>query len=269
MKHPRVNDADLWPALRSFTSARIGLESAGPAIGSRELLSARIEQARAKDAVMAELPCEAVVSSIAFLGHETIVLDSGAHDRETHLLRPDLGRTLAPSSYAALQRRRSTSVKDLALVISDGLSALAVQRQCPALLQQLLLRLADANFSLGPLVLLRRGRVAAGDQVARALGTRGVVVLIGERPGMSAIDSLGAYLTWNLDSPRTDADRNCISNIRPEGLSADMAARKIVYLLEQARCKGMSGVMLKDEQDRAVLDTPTPQLAPPGGVNYP
>jgi ethanolamine ammonia-lyase small subunit len=181
-----------------------------------------------------------------------LALHSGAANRAQYLQRPDWGRLLHADSRIRLQTLREADHSglprpfDLVLVVADGLSALAVQQNAPPFLEALRHKLAVTQWRIAPLCIVEQGRVAVGDAVGEALGARAVVVLIGERPGLSSPDSMGLYLTWMPRVGLTDAARNCISNVRPAGLSYDAAAAKLAYLLEQARSRQLSGVDLKD-----------------------
>lgn len=214
------------------------------------MLAFQLAHARARDAVHAELDADALRAS---LHTEAVVAHSCAPTREAYLRRPDLGRRLAAAHGLP------PSGGDLALVIADGLSATAVQAHAAAVANGLLARLAD--WSVAPVVIARQARVAMGDPIGAALGVRAVVVLIGERPGLSAVDSLGAYITWEPGPGRRDSERNCVSNIRrPGGLDPDAAADKIAWLLREARRLGQSGVGLKDRQGDAALEGATSLL---------
>ncbi len=226
---------DPWHRLRGLTAARIGLAATGGSLATQPLLALRLAHARARDAVHATLDTDALARAVGPL----LVVDSAAVDRPTYLLRPDLGRQLAPGTALP------PGEHDLAVVLADGLSAQAVQDHGPLVLQALLPLLT--GWRVAPVVAARQGRVALADVVARALGARAVLVLIGERPGLSAPDSLGAYLTWQPTPTTTDAERNCVSNIRPAGLVPHEAAAKIAWLLEAMRQRGVSGVALKDD----------------------
>ena len=214
-----------WQDLRRFTEARVGLGRAGDAMPTAALLDVSEAHAAARDAVWSAL-------DPATLGLDAPVVRSRARDRREYLLRPDLGRQLAPGT--ALERTGG-----VVLVVADGLCASGVQSQAAALT-----RAFDASW---PVVIALQARVALGDAIGAAMGAEAVVVLIGERPGLSTQDSVGLYFTWAPRPGRTDAERNCISNIRPGGLGHAEAAAKLHWLLRGARALGATGVALKDE----------------------
>ena len=235
-----------WPALRRLTAARIGLARTGASLGTGPLLEFRLAHARARDAVHAVLDEEEVAAALAGL---LLRAASQAGDRRTFLMRPDLGRALDPASAAMLAGHAGPY--DLAVVLGDGLSAQAIERHAAPLLAVLLPELHA--WTLAPLVLVRQARVAVGDRVAEALGAGAVLMLIGERPGLSAPDSLGAYLTWAPGPATTDAGRNCVSNIRPDGLGYAEAAFRLAFLLGRMRELQASGVALKDDSASGLL----------------
>ena len=235
-----------WQALRQLTQARIALGRSGVSLPTQAQLDFQLAHARARDAVHARLEAGALAQIFTAAGHECLVLHSAAPDRRSYLQRPDLGRRLDAPSRTALEGHAHGAC-DLAVVVADGLSALAIERNAAPFLAALLPLLAPDECSLAPIVIVRQGRVAIGDEVGQLLGARAVLVLIGERPGLSSPDSMGLYLTWGPRAGLTDAARNCISNVRAAGLSCDAAAGKLHYLLSQARQRGMSGVGLKDE----------------------
>jgi ethanolamine ammonia-lyase small subunit len=216
------------------------------------LLEFRLAHARARDAVHARLDETRLAADLVTLGLPVPSLASAAHDRQQFLMRPDLGRRL--DDGAARQLAAHAGATDVVFVISDGLSATAVQAHAAPLLAQVLPRLAAQHWRIAPLVITHHGRVAIGDAVATALGAQIAAVLIGERPGLSAPDSMGAYLTFQPTARTTDAERNCISNIRPEGLGYADAAATLVQLLAAMRRRRVSGVALKDDGDRALFD---------------
>jgi ethanolamine ammonia-lyase small subunit len=222
--------------LRSFTPARVAIGRTGHSVPTAEMLRFQLDHARARDAVYQEL-------DPASLGVPHLLLRSSAPDRVTYLRRPDLGRSLSEDSRPLLQR----GDYDAAIVIADGLSAAAVHHHAAPLLAALMPRLEAEAWRLAPLTIVLQGRVAVGDEIGALLGARLAVVLIGERPGLTSPDSLGAYLTWDPRSGRTDAERNCISNVRTEGMAYEIAAAKIHFLMREARARKLSGVALKED----------------------
>ena len=244
-------DSQLTPALglrlRSLTTARVGLGRSGVSLETRDLLDFQRCHAQARDAVHGRLETAALAAMLEQIsGRDVLRLHSAAPDRAIYLQRPDLGRKLDESSINQLASRTSSSSSDtcrLAIIVADGLSALAVERHAVAFIQELLPRL-DA-WQLAPLCVIEQARVAIGDEIGPALGAQISVVLIGERPGLSSPDSLGAYITWAPRPGRTDAERNCISNIRAEGLTYAQAAAQLGYYLTEARRRQLTGVALK------------------------
>ena len=248
-----------WSELRRFTPARIGLGRAGISLPTAAQLDFQLAHAQARDAVHRPLDVQALCAEIEALGLATVPLHSAATTRAVYLQRPDLGRQLGTASRQQLEalraERRAQGVRayDLAFAVVDGLSALAVQRHTAPLLTEVLALLdgpaaeGAPRWTIAPVAVVEQGRVAVGDGIGELLDSQIVVVLIGERPGLSSPDSLGLYLTWAPQPGRHDAERNCISNVRPEGLGYRDAAVRLVYLLEQARSRRLTGVGLKDE----------------------
>lgn len=245
---------DPWESLRNATSARIALGHAGGSLPTYAWLDFKAAHAAARDAVHCVFDAEQLATEIGTLGAQVEIVDSAAPDRRTFLLRPDLGRRLDERSRYALQELQSGTDHNLAIVVSDGLSALAVQRQARPLLEALLPKLKDDRWRIAPIVVARFGRVALEDEVGQLMGAQLALMLIGERPGLGSPDSLGAYLVYGPRAGNTDACRNCVSNIRPEGLPIDAAAETIRYLVAEARRRRLSGVGLKDER---LLAAPT------------
>jgi ethanolamine ammonia-lyase small subunit len=231
-----------WQGLRRFTPARVALGRAGNGLPTAAHLAFQLAHAQARDAVLAELDVPSLQATLAAAGLDSTEVRSACPDRARYLLRPDLGRTLDPAERDLLAAAARPGC--LAFLVCDGLSATAVNRHAAPLLLRLLPMLGEPC----PIVIARQGRVALGDEVGGALQAAAVVVLIGERPGLSAPDSLGAYLTWQPRPDRTDAERNCVSNIRPEGFPLELAAAKLHWLITAMRRLGLSGVDLKDEQ---------------------
>jgi ethanolamine ammonia-lyase small subunit len=238
-----------WDSLRRLTAARIGLRRSGASLATAPLLEFQLAHARARDAVHEALDEVRLVKDLTALGLPLLTVASQAKDRPQFLMRPDLGRQLSADAERVLAARKG--VYDVAFVVSDGLSAGAAQKHAAPLLAEIVPALND--WRIAPLVIVRHGRVGAGDTVAAALNSTGVVILLGERPGLSSPDSLGAYLTWKPRPGTTEAERNCVSNIRPEGISYAEAARKIVHLLRVMQAGGVSGIALKDDSDRLLL----------------
>lgn len=256
---PESSDAVLWATLRRHTQARIGLGRAGAALPTRHRLELQAAHAAARDAVHSPFQPDVVATGLAGTGLATVRVRSAAPDRLTYLQRPDLGRRLEDADRAHLP----VGEWDVVFVVADGLSSRAVHEHAAAVVREAVELLdrsgsgsgggGGGGWSVAPVVLAEQARVALGDDIAHAVGAAMVVVLIGERPGMSAADSLGAYLTYGpVPGRTTDADRNCLSNIRPPlGLSHGVAAAKLVALMRRAREARLTGVALKDESDGA------------------
>ena len=241
-------------ALRALTPARLGLGRAGSGVPTAELLGFGLAHARARDAVHRALDVETVAAGLRALGLSPAVVHSAAPDRETYLRRPDLGRRLADGEVIP------KCGHDIGLVVADGLSALAVERHAVPLISALIALAPQRWAGVGCAVALQ-GRVALGDGIGAAMGAKLVVVLIGERPGLSSPDSLGAYLTWAPRVGRVDAERNCVSNIRPQGLGYEAAARRVDWLAAAGLARGLTGVGLRDEsglenQGRTTISDP-------------
>lgn len=238
---------DRWSPLRRFTAARIALGRSGGSLPTSEVLAFAHDHALARDAVHAPFDAEALANELRPLHSPVVVLTSAAPDRATYLQRPDLGRRLSPDSASQLSTLNAQPPPDLVILVSDGLSALAAQRQATPLLTALLPKLRAAGWTLGPLCLVRHARVALQDEAGALLHARLTLMLLGERPGLGTPDSLGAYLTYEPHPGRTDADRNCVSNIRPGGLPPAAAAEKLFALLTAARHLRLTGTGLKEE----------------------
>ena len=225
--------------LRTLTPARVGLGRTGISLETRDVLEFQLAHARARDAVHASLNTAALAAAIEATTRSNVLqLHSAAKNRAEYLQRPDLGRQLNEASRKLISAQPRDA--DLALIVADGLSSLAVERHVPALLNELLPRLA--GWSLAPICIVEQGRVAIGDEIGEALGAQLSVVFIGERPGLSSPDSLGAYITWQPKPGRTDAERVCISNIRTEGLSYTEAAAQLQNAITQGRERRLTGV---------------------------
>jgi ethanolamine ammonia-lyase small subunit len=242
---------DLWTDLRRLTAARIGLTRAGASLATRPLLELQLAHARARDAVHETLDVPRLALDLSDLGPPVLEVASAVPDRQRYLMRPDLGRRLAPEAEAILAPHAAAC--DVVFVATDGLSARAVEMHAAPVLAAVLPLLRNDEWTIAPLVIACQGRVAIGDAIANVLGATSVVMLIGERPGLSAPYSMGAYLTWRPVDRTTDSDRNCISNIRPEGIGTEDAAFKIAQLLRAMRTRRLSGVKLKDDSDQLLI----------------
>jgi ethanolamine ammonia-lyase small subunit len=237
------------PSLRNYTPARVSLRRTGVSLATTEILDFQLAHAQARDAVHAALDPEHLTrrlrTELPSLAAPILTLASAAPDRASYLRRPDLGRTLASASAALLH----PSPCDLVIVIADGLSATAIDHHVVPLLAALLPMLTATNQTLGPLCIATQARVAIADQIGSLLRARLSLILIGERPGLSSPDSLGAYITWNPTPGRTDADRNCISNIRTAGLDYATAASRIAFYCTEAQRLQLTGTALKAHRD--------------------
>lgn len=240
------------PDLRSLTTARVSLPMSGHSLATSEILAFQLAHAQARDAVHTPFDGAAFATKLrdelplmAERGIEVLTLRTSAVDRASYLRHPQKGRTLDAESAALLK----ATTCDLAITIADGLSTLAVERNAIPLLALLLPRLVAEGWTLAPLTVVQQGRVAVGDEIGKALSARCGLMLIGERPGLSAADSMGAYLTWEPRVCRTDAERNCLSNIRNGGLRVEEAADRLMLLMTAARARGLTGVDLKEGAD--------------------
>jgi len=245
--------ANSWETLRRFTAARIALGRAGVSLPTAAHLAFQLAHAQARDAVHLPLDAPRLARTLQTPECACLALHSAAADRDVYLQRPDLGRRLDAASRGALEtlntasKPRAERPYDLAFVVADGLSALAIEQNAAPFLEVLWRRIATQTWCIAPICIVLQGRVAVGDEVGELLGAEAVVVLIGERPGLSSPDSMGLYLTWMPRIGLTDASRNCISNVRPAGLPYEDAACKLHYLLSEMRKRQLSGIGLKDE----------------------
>ena len=250
------NDSDAivvnnpWRQLRQHTSARIALGRSGTSLPTGPHLEFQLAHARARNAVHHLLDTASLKQELLSRGCDVIEAHSAAETRPVYLQRPDKGRRLDPQSRSVLEIRPSgAGAVDVVFVIGDGLSARAIEENAVAFLDVMMPALAADHWRVGPVVIVSQARVAAGDEVGEILGARIVVVLIGERPGLSSPDSMGIYMTLAPRIGMTDESRNCISNVRVEGLSYELAAHKLLYLMTEAKKRGLSGVMLKDKAE--------------------
>ncbi|MEO3406026.1 ethanolamine ammonia-lyase subunit EutC [Mucilaginibacter sp. CAU 1740] len=244
MKRNIPHEIEPLKALQEFTSARIAIGRVGTSIPLKQSLEFKLAHAHARDAVYSELDLNKLTTLLKHFELPILHLHSQVTDRRQYLQRPDLGRKLNHASIIQLQDYRADS--DVAIMVVDGLSATAVNENTKGLLDALIPLLINGGFKLAPISLVEQGRVAIGDDIGHGLNARLSLILIGERPGLSAADSLGAYLTYNPKPGLTDESRNCVSNIRPKGLTYKKAAKKIFYLISEAFRRQLSGVELKD-----------------------
>lgn len=246
-----------WLELRRLTPARIALGRTGTSIPTRAQLDFQYAHAQARDAVHLPFDHAALRSQLAEHGRDSLLLHSAAIDRNTYLQRPDLGRKLSEASAQAVSEYAAEHPGgvDLVIVVADGLSALAVHRHALPFLARLEEHIVAEGWSVAPVVLVEQGRVAIADEIGERMGAKMTVILIGERPGLSSPDSLGLYFTYNPKVGLTDAWRNCISNVRLEGLSYGMAAHRLLYLMREACRRQLSGVNLKDEAQLQTLES--------------
>lgn len=248
---------DRWEQLRRYTQARVALGRVGSSQRTQEVLTFSMAHARARDAVHLALGMEAMSSALNEAGFATIEVRSQAASRTNYLTRPDLGRLLHPDAHALLRAPQPVPQGRLTIIVADGLSSLACMRHAVPLL--LALRLQLSGWSMDTIVVATQARVALSDPIGELRQAEAALILLGERPGLSSPDSLGAYLTYGPRPGRSDAERNCVSNIRPQGLSYSQAAYKLSYLLEQSRRAGRSGVTIKDATEP--VDSPELRLS--------
>lgn len=249
MGKPPVDPQTPLLALRRLTPARIALGRTGTSMPTSAQLDFQYAHAQARDAVHLPFDHGGLRAELAECGYESVLLHSAAPHRDSYLQRPDLGRKLSDESAQILHNHASAHPGgvDLVIVVADGLSALAVHRHTVPFLTRMREQIEVDGWTVSPVILVEQGRVAISDEIGELLGAKMVVILIGERPGLSSPDSLGLYFTYNPKIGLTDAYRNCISNVRLEGLSYGMAAHRLLYLMREACRRQLSGVNLKDE----------------------
>ncbi len=251
---------DPWSGLLRYTTARIARGRVGSSLPTREVLEFGLAHAQARDAVHTRFDVETVEAPIGALGWPVIRVASAAADRGIYLRRPDLGRRLSAESREALSSAAGKGA-DIAIIVGDGLSSTAIHANIRPFLEVFKPFLDKAGYSLAPIVMATNTRVALGDEAGELLGVKAAIMLIGERPGLSSPDSLGAYLTFAPKVGRNDAERNCISNIRPDGLPYPQAAYKLSWLLAQSFRLQMTGVNLKDNSTNEITDAAGPLIA--------
>lgn len=274
---------DTWEKLKQYTDSRIALGRVGCSVPTKPLLKFQLDHAEAKDAVLQNLDVDALVVKLSDHCHSSIVeldlnlvvdgldqindqddqvsdnltilkVTSQAQDKSEYLKRPDWGRLLSIESAKQLEVFGKDKSYDVAIVMGDGLSARAIAENAPKLVAELISLFKEKGWTIAPLVIATGSRVALGDEVAERLHAKMLVMLIGERPGLSSPDSLGIYYTWDAQSSSHDAMRNCISNVRNAGLPTRVAASRLLALMEKSNELKLSGVELKDEQELPVLD---------------
>jgi ethanolamine ammonia-lyase small subunit len=249
-----------WLALRHLTSARIALGRTGTSLPTRAQLDFQYAHAQARDAVHLPFDASTLSDELQAKGRETVLLHSAATDRDSYLQRPDKGRRLDEASVQTLrdQAAAQTGGVDIAVVVADGLSSLAVHRHAVPFLARMEETASAEGWTLSPVILVEQGRVAIADEIGELLGAKMSVILIGERPGLSSPDSLGVYFTYGPKVGLNDAHRNCISNVRLEGLSYPLAAHRLLYLMREACKRQLSGVSLKDDAQLQTLECDEP-----------
>ncbi len=261
MANTPTDSLNPWLDLRRLTPARIALGRTGTSLPTHAQLDFQFAHAQARDAVHLPFDHAGLSQEMTARGRESLLLRSAAHDRHSYLQRPDLGRKLHDDSAQRLREYAQANPGgiDVAVVVADGLSALAVHRHTAPFLSHMEEHATAEGWSLSPVILVEQGRVAVSDEIGELLGAKMVVMLIGERPGLSSPDSLGLYFTYAPKVGLTDAYRNCISNVRLEGLSYAMAAHRLAYLMREACRRQLSGVNLKDEAQVQTLEAQAPK----------
>lgn len=245
-----------WEQLKQFTDARIALGRAGGSLPTRPALAFQLAHAEAKDAVLKKLDIALLEQQLSALQHKMLHVQSDAADKDVYLKRPDLGRELSEESRLQLKQyaQQHPAAYDVLIVAGDGLSARAIEDNAPYFIQQFYTACHEQNWSVAPLVIAVGSRVALGDEIASILRAKMLVMLIGERPGLSSPDSMGIYYTWQAQKGCHDAMRNCISNVRPAGLPVQVAIQRLVALMRKSCALGMSGVHLKDEHEMESIE---------------
>ena len=237
---------DVWQPLKQHTDARIALGRTGNSIPTKELLHFGMSHALAKDAIYKELDICNIQNNLKEQHFSSILVQSKAKDKKEFLINPNLGRQLNKESIELLLQS-NVEKGNIAIIFADGLSSAAINLNATPLLFEIVNALKGSEFNLSPIIIAKHARVALSDEIGETLKSDASIMLIGERPGLSSPDSLGVYLTWNPKKGRNDSERNCISNVRPQGLSYQQAAFKTIWLLKEAKKLNMSGVHLKDE----------------------
>jgi ethanolamine ammonia-lyase small subunit len=240
-----------WENLKQYTDARIALGRAGASIPTAEWLQFKLAHAQAKDAVWQEFHKEQIAEQLHEMGMDTVFVESVSENKQEYLTRPDLGRRLSEQSLIRLHEKNIPQA-DILIIVGDGLSSKAVNAHAVPVIRQLAPYIEKMGKTVFPVVIAQGARVALGDEIGETLKAKAAIMLIGERPGLSSADSLGIYLTWNPMVGRLDSERNCISNIRPQGLIYPKAAFKLAWLLEHSFAESRTGILLKDLSDEPV-----------------
>lgn len=254
--YQQTTHTDQWEQLKAFTDARIALGRAGCSIPTKAMLEFQLAHAQARDAVYQKLDTAHIQENIKKIGLESLTIHSQALDKEEYLKRPDLGRLLSDESRQLLKEYQDQNIQpiDVCIVMGDGLSALAIEENAILFIQSLKVQIEQEQWSLAPIIIATGSRVALGDQVAEIFNAKMLIMLIGERPGLSSPDSMGIYYTWDAKTGYLDAKRNCISNVRPAGLSIPIAMQRLMNLMKKSNALGYSGVNLKDEHEVASIE---------------
>ncbi|RLZ08176.1 ethanolamine ammonia-lyase subunit EutC [Acinetobacter sp. 2JN-4] len=251
---PAQPHLDVWQKLKQFTDARIALGRTGCSVPTKALLEFQLSHAQAKDAVYQSLNIDHISDQLKQLGFETTHVESCANNKEIFLKRPDLGRQLSETSRQKLKNIQLTSNFEVCIVIGDGLSARAIEENAIPFVHQLHTYMKQENWTLAPISIATGSRVALGDEVAQIFNASMLIMLIGERPGLSSPDSMGIYYTWQAHVGSIDSERNCISNVRTAGLSIEIAAQRLFALMKKSKQIQRSGVALKDEHQIPVVE---------------
>lgn len=249
IQYPSSTHQDQWKKLKQFTDARIALGRTGCSLPTKVLLDFQLAHAQAQDAVYQKLDTHYLSEHLSKQFIESILVESNAKDKQTYLKRPDLGRQLSKDSKERLVNKFSNKAEkyDVCIVVGDGLSARAIESSAISFILSLAKQIQQEDWALAPVIIATGSRVALGDDVAEILKAPMLVMLIGERPGLSSPDSMGVYYTWDAHTGSTDAQRNCISNVRTAGLSIPIATQRLIKLMKNSKQLGFSGVDLKDE----------------------
>ncbi|GLB51180.1 ethanolamine ammonia-lyase light chain [Neptunitalea chrysea] len=249
-KHPKIQtDSGLIKKehLSNYTFARVNLPKSGFAINMSEVLAFRADHASARDAIFTAFDIEKIKGELSPLTLDFIEVSSQAEDKAAYLKRPDLGRMLNEKSNELLEESVNSKEKDIVIVISNGLSATAVNENTASVLNHLIPKIKESNLTLAPIIFATNGRVALADEIGEKLNAKLSIILVGERPGLSSPNSMSIYFTYAPEKGLTDESRNCISNIRDKGLPPISAAEKLFYLVNTALTKRISGIHLKDD----------------------